>query len=328
MRKTWGVLGILLTVITMTALLNPRFLGADNIQNTLRWSSLYAIISIGAAFVIITGGVDLSIGSVVGLSGTLLAVLLDKKMPVALAVGIVLASSIAIGVIHGLLVTKMRLQPFIVTLCGLLIYRGLARVITDDQSQGFGNVHESLRLLANGRPFSLGPVAIPAPFFIMAAIAVAAGIALNRTVWGRYLFALGRNEQAARYSGIDTHRITLMAYVLCALLSGWGGILMALDLNSIQPAQFGNFYELYAIAAAVLGGCSLRGGEGSILGVVIGSAVMRVLYNAINILGIPNTWEFVIIGAVLLGGVITDELVRRWVARRRAARESLEDPGG
>jgi ribose transport system permease protein len=328
MKKTWGVLGILLTVIALTSVLNPRFLGADNIQNTLRWSSLYAIFSIGAAFVIITGGVDLSIGSVVCLSGTLLAVLLDKKVPAAVAVGIVLLLSIVIGVLHGLLVTKMRLQPFIVTLCGLLIYRGLARVITDDQSQGFGNLHESLRLLANGRPFSLFSVAIPAPFFIMAAIAVVAGIALNRTVWGRYLFALGRNEQAARYSGINTHRITLMAYVLCALLSGWGGILMALELNSIQPAQFGNFYELYAIAAAVLGGCSLRGGEGSILGVVIGSAVMRVLYNAINILGIPNTWEFVIIGAVLMGGVITDELVRRWVARRRAARESLEEPGG
>jgi ribose transport system permease protein len=328
MKKTWGVLGILLAVIALTAVLNPRFLGADNIQNTLRWSSLYAIISIGAAFVIITGGVDLSIGSVVGLSGTLLAVLLDMKTPTAVAVGIVLAASVVIGMIHGLLVTKMRLQPFIVTLCGLLIYRGIARVITDDQSQGFGNAHEGLRLLANGRPFSVFAVAIPAPFLIMAAIAVVAGIALSRTVWGRYLFALGRNEQAARYSGIDTQRITMMAYVLCALLSGWGGILMALDLNSIQPAQFGNFYELYAISAAVLGGCSLRGGEGSILGVVIGSAVMRVLYNAINILGIPNTWEFVIIGAVLLGGVITDELVRRWVARRRAAREALEEPGG
>ncbi|HLF93913.1 MAG TPA: ABC transporter permease [Planctomycetota bacterium] len=317
MKKTWGVLGILVFVVVLTAILNPRFLGGPNIQNMLRWSSLYAIISIGAAFVIITGGVDLSIGSVVGLSGTLLALLLEKGMAAPLAIAVVLVLSVAIGVGHGLLVTKVRLQPFIVTLCGLLIYRGVARVISDDQSQGFGNTHEGLRLLANGKPFG-----IPAPFLIMAGIAAVAAIALNRTVWGRYLFALGRNEQAARYSGIDTHRITLMAYVLCALLSGWGGILMALDLNSIQPALFGNFYELYAIAAAVLGGCSLRGGEGSILGVVIGSAVMRVLNNAINLLGIPNTWEFVIIGLVLLGGVIADELVRRWAARRRAAREA------
>lgn len=323
MRKTWGVLGILIFVVALTAILNPRFLGTVNIQNTLRWSSLYAIISIGAAFVIITGGVDLSIGSVVGLSGTLLGVLLEKGLPSALAVSLVLVVSLAIGLAHGLLITKVRLQPFIVTLCGLLICRGLARVVNDDQSLGFGNSHEGLRSLAGGMPLG-----IPAPFLIMGAIAIAASVFLNRTVWGRYLFALGRNEQAARYSGIDTHRATLMAYMICALMSGWGGMLMALDLNSVQPAIFGNFYELYAIAAAVLGGCSLRGGEGSILGVVIGSAVMRVIYNAINILGIRNTWEFVIMGAVLLAGVTADEVVRRMVARRRAAREAEGSAGG
>lgn len=315
MKKVWGVLGILIFVIGLTAILEPRaFLGAQNLQNTLRWSSLYAIISIGAAFVIITGGVDLSIGSVVGLSGTLLALLLSEGVPAGLAIPIVLALSAAIGLGHGLLVTKMRLQPFIVTLCGLMIYRGAARVVTRDQSQGFGNSHPGLHVLVE-------PASI---FMIMGVIAVASSIFLNRTVWGRYLYAIGRNEQAARYSGINTHRISILAYVLCALLSGWGGILMALDLNSIQPALFGNFYELYAISAAVLGGCSLRGGEGSILGVVIGSAVMRVLYNAINVLNIDNTWEFIIIGVVLLCGVIADELVRRWVARRRAAREAAE----
>ena len=240
MKKTWGVLGILVFVVVLTAVLNPRFLGSHNLQNTLRWSSLYAIISIGAAFVIITGGVDLSIGSVVGLSGTLLAWLLTKKgMPIPLALVIVMAMSLSIGVIHGLLITRMRLQSFIVTLCGLLIYWGAARVLMDDQSLGFGNnSYPSLSSLASGTPFSIFSVAIPAPFLIMIAIATAAAIFLNRTVWGRYLLAVGRNEQAARYSGIDTHRMTLLAYVLCALLSGFGGILMALDVNSIQPAVF------------------------------------------------------------------------------------------
>lgn len=314
MKKVWGVLGILVFVVALTAVLNPRFLGAGNLLNTLRWSSLYAIISVGAAFVIITGGVDLSIGSVVGLSGTLLALLLSKGVPVPLALALVLGLSVAIGFAHGLLVTKMRLQPFIVTLCGLMVYRGIARVATDDQSQGFGSDYPGLHMLV--RPVSI--------FAIMAVIAAAASLFLNRAVWGRYLYAIGRNEQAAVYSGIRTHRVTILAYVVCALLAGGGGILMALDVNSIQPAQFGNFYELYAISAAVLGGCSLRGGEGSILGVVIGSAVMRVLYNAINVLGIPNTWEFVIIGVVLLGGVLADEIVRRVVARRRAAREAAD----
>lgn len=318
MKKVWGILGILIFVVALTAILNPRFLGAGNLQNTLRWSSLYAILSVGAAFVIITGGVDLSIGSVVGLTGTLLALLLSKGVPVPLALAITLALSVAIGFGHGLLVTKMRLQPFIVTLCGLMVYRGIARVITDDQSQGFGSDYPGLHSLVE--PWA----GIPAPFVIMALIAIAASVFLNRTVWGRWLFAIGRNERAALYSGVNTHAVTILAYVVCALLAGWGGVLMALDVNSIQPAQFGNFYELYAISAAVLGGCSLRGGEGSILGVIIGSAVMRVIYNAINVLGLPNTWEFVIIGMVLLLGVVADELVHRYIQKRRAAKEAAD----
>src|SRR5439155_20532748 len=151
--------------------------------------------------------------------------------------------------------------------------------------------------------------------------AILAAILLNQTIYGRYLLALGRNEQAARYSGINTDRMTMMAYLICSVLGGLGGVLFALDVNSIQPSGLGEFYELYAIAAAVLGGCSLRGGEGSILGVIIGAAVMRVLYNAINILRIPTHLEFAIIGAVILAGVIVDELVKRLAAKRRAARE-------
>ncbi len=324
MKKTWGILGILVFVVGLTGILNRNFLEPYNVQNNLQWTALYAIISIGVAFVIITGGIDLSIGSVVGLAGTLLAVLLKQGMSAPAAIACVMLMSAAIGLGHGLLITKMRLQPFIVTLCGLLIYRGMTRFFPNDQSQGFGNSHEGLRSIATGKPFSLFRVEIPWPFLIMVAIALVAAVFLNRTVWGRYLLAVGRNEQAARYSGIDTHRITILAYIVCSVLAGFGGVLFALDSNLIQPALFGNFYEVYAIAAAVLGGCSLRGGEGSILGVVVGAAVMRVLYNAINILGIPNTLEFAIIGGVILGGVVTDELVRRWAARRRAAREAGE----
>jgi ribose/xylose/arabinose/galactoside ABC-type transport system permease subunit len=134
---------------------------------------------------------------------------------------------------------------------------------------------------------------------------------LNYTVYGRYLLALGRNEEAARYSGINTQAMVMTAYVICSVMAGIAGILFSLDVNSLQPSGHGSFYELYAIAAAVLGGCSLRGGEGSILGVVIGAAVMQVLYNAINILGISTQLEFAIIGGVILAGVAADELLRR-----------------
>jgi len=324
-KKILGILGLLVVVFTATALLNHAFVSAYNLQNLVSWTSLFAIISVGVAFVIISGGIDLSIGSVIGLVGSLLAWLLTQKgCNVPLALVLVLLVSLAIGLAHGFLITKLKLQPFVVTLCGLLLYRGLARYVTDDQSQGFGNDFEGLRRIAIGKLQVTGTFALPAPFFFLMVVAILAALFLNRTIWGRYLLALGRNETAARFSGINTDRMKVVAYVICSVLAGLGGILFSLDLNSVQPSGLGEFYELYAIAAAVLGGCSLRGGEGTILGVLIGTAVMRVLYNAINILGIPTHLEFAIIGAVILAGVVTDEVVKRLTARRRAEAVRVE----
>ncbi len=325
MKKTLGIFTLLVVVCVFTAINNPRFLTPYNFLNTVRWTALFGILGIGVCFVIITGGIDLSIGSVIGLVGATLAVLLTQKqwgIPASLLA--VLAMSALIGLLHGLLITRLQLQPFVVTLCGLLLYRGMARYITDDQSLGFGDDFEGLRQVAIGKvsvPFS-SAIVLPAPFFVTATIAVAAAVFLNKTIYGRYLLALGRNELAARYSGVNTNRMKMMAYLICSLLAGIAGILFALDLNSIQPSGLGEFYELYAIAAAVLGGCSLRGGEGSILGVLIGTALLRVLYNAINILNIPTHLEFAIIGAVILAGVITDELVKRYAAKRKAIQAS------
>ena len=325
MKKVLGIFTLLVIICVFTSIKNPNFLNAYNLENTLRWTSLYAILGVGVAFVIISGGIDLSIGSVVGLSGTVLALLLTKtglSPPVAVIAVVLL--SLAIGLMHGLLITKMNLQPFVVTLCGLLFYRGMARFLTDDQSLGFGSDFEGLRMVATGSvplPFA-DEFSVPIPFFIMAAFAVAASVLLNLTVFGRHLLAIGQNVEGARFSGIDTDRVVIASYVFCSFLGGLGGMLFALDVNSIQPASLGEFYELYAIAAAVLGGCSLRGGEGTIIGVVIGAAVMRVLYNAINILRIPTNLEFAIIGAVILAGVLADEIVRRFVAKQRAARRT------
>ena len=167
------------------------------------------------------------------------------------------------------------------------------------------------------------------PWVLLLVIAIGASVFLNLTIYGRYLFALGRNEEAARYSGINTDRMILLAYVLCSLLAGLGGLLFVCDVGSAQPVDFGSFYELYAIAAAVLGGCSLRGGEGSILGVILGTAVMRVLKNSITMIDqIPNKIEFAVIGLVILGGVITDELLKRLAASRRVAAQAKADEQG
>ena len=638
MNKIMGILLLLVYACIATAILSDgRFLMPDNIQNIFRRSALFGIIGIGAAMVIITGGIDLSIGSLIGLVGCLLPMLLlpnyvdqgaavsivsvnteqsivqvsgevgwmenfdqlsyknaagnnrtltvksasqsgDQTrivvsgniravkpgvllqparmhhMNVSLAIVLVMLVSLAAGLLHGVLVTKVKLQPFVVTLCGLLFYRGLARWISGDQTKGFGAIYsDSLNPLATGKPASLalmmvlagsvlagwlilrisrlrrqpisspvsgqswfflvmafvvmlvggsrflslddGPVIrmasaanvrvyvvaepdgsqtidlthdqmklgqvidsqlvrdpgpsglmpqvllsylgylvipaflwsllvigrgnpgsvvlsagfvllgllllvgvillnillktsgplwavpawmnilavlaslalfataisyyarkglktagsaarlplvvtgvlgtcwllgriplgqtlIPAPMITLLVLATLAIIFLNQTIYGRYLLALGRNEDAARYSGIRTDRMVILAYVMCSGAAGVAGILFALDINSVQPSGPGNFYELYAIAAAVLGGCSLRGGEGSILGVIIGAAVIQVLYNSIILLSIPSQLEFAIIGLVILAGVMTDELVKRYRQRRRAIEEA------
>ncbi len=314
-----GVGGLLFGASFLIAIASPHFLTAFNLENLVRRSALFGILGVGVSFVIITGGIDLSIGSLVCLVGVLTPwLLVEQGVHPVVAVGGLLTLSLLLGVLHGVLITRLRLQPFLVTLCGLLIYRGLARGITGDQTQGFEGGFHTLRKLGNGRLPLFEGVAIPAPFLFLVVVALLAALLLGRTIWGRYLFAIGRNETAVRYSGIDVDRMKILAYGICGFSSGLGGLLFVLDVGSAQPVDFGSFYELYAIAAAVLGGCSLRGGEGTILGVLLGAAVMQVLQNGITLIdAIPNNVEYAVIGAVILFGVITDESVRRVIARRR-----------
>ena len=323
MKKVLGIFGILLFVFVMTAIMSDVFLDAYNLENLLRRTALFGIISIGVAFVIITGGIDLSIGSVICLVGCGLPWMLTEQgwsVPAALIA--ILVFSLSIGLAHGLLVTKLKLQPFVVTLCGLLLYRGITRGFTGDQSQGFGTDFKGLRQLATSE-IPLGEFGLPMPVVILIIVAVLAGIFLNKTIYGRYLLALGNNEEAAKFSGINVDNMVILAYMICAFCSGLGGLLFVLDVNSAQPVDFGNFYELYAIAAAVLGGCSLRGGTGTILGVVIGTALMQVLRNMIVLVDwIPTHIEYAIIGAVILVGVIADEVIKRAVAQRRQAKSA------
>ena len=251
----------------------------------------------------------------------------QQRMSIPVALASVIAIAILLGWLHGFLVTQVGLQPFVVTLCGLLFYRGISRWLVNDQPVGFGQEYEqSLSWLGSGK-WTMGSTdvagqggsfGIPYPCFVLVLIAILAAIFLNRTIWGRYLLALGRNEEAARYSGIHTGRITIAAYIVSVVMAAIGGILFALDANSISPSSFGNFFELYAIAAAVLGGCSLRGGEGSILGVIVGTAVMQVLYNLIVLLKISGALEFAVIGIVILLGVIADEMVKRLAASQKS----------
>jgi len=304
---------MLVVLCIVVAILNPLFLSVMNLQNTARLVGMFGIFSIGVGVVIITGGIDLSVGSLFALFGVLLSFMLMRwGWPWPLAIGAILLIAIAIGVFHGFLVTKMNLQSFIVTLCGLLFYRGLARYIAEDQTLGFGYCtgFETLQKLTTGEVLG-----VPMPFVLLIIISFIMWVVLHRSVYGRYLFAVGRNEEAARFSGINTSLVIASSYVVSALMAGIGAILLAFYTNSISPSSHGNFYELYAIAAAVLGGCSLRGGEGSVIGICIGAALLQVLQNLVNLLGIPSSLNFAVMGTVILIGVITDQILGRRKAK-------------
>jgi ribose transport system permease protein len=219
----------------------------------------------------------------------------------------------------------MGIQPFVVTLCGLLIYRGAARYYTEDATAGFGfgASFPMLEWLAAGRTNVLG---FPLPHSVVALIIVTAvaWVVLHRSVFGRYLYAVGKNEEAARYSGIRANRVVISAYIICGGLTAFSAILIAMYTRSISPAVHGSFYELYAIAAAVLGGCSLRGGEGSIIGVVLGTVLLQVLQNLVNLLGIPSSLNFAVMGTVILIGVLADQYLAQRGRRTTAAKERPE----
>jgi len=222
--------------------------------------------------------------------------------------------AIMLGLTHGLLITKFKLPPFIVTLCGLLIYRGIARFYTRDATAGFafGQNFPKLEFITAGRSFG-----VPNSFIGLIIAAAIMWIVVHRSVFGRYLYAAGKNEEAARFSGIKTDQVIIAAYVICQVLTMLSAIYFAMYTRSISPASHGNFYELYAIAAAVLGGFSLRGGEGSIIGALLGVVLLQELQNLVNLLGIPSSLNFAVVGGVILLGVLGDQQWGSFRERRR-----------
>jgi ribose transport system permease protein len=312
-RKDLWLLVLILIVGAVVAIINPRFLSPINLSNTANLIGLFGIFAVAQAFVIIAGGIELSVGSIIALLGVVFIDLVALgTLNWGIAALLVIGLGCLIGLIHGLLVARMQLQPFVVTLCGLLIYRGAARYYTDDATAGFpfGASFPALEWLTTGRFYG-----IPHSLIAFALVTVVMGILLHRSVLGRYFFAVGKNEEAARYSGINTSAVIIASYVLCCGLTAVAAIFIAMYTRSISPSSHGNFYELYAIAAAVLGGCSLRGGEGSIIGVVLGTVLLQVLQNLVNLLGIPSSLNFAVMGSVILIGVIADRQLGRSTRR-------------
>jgi ribose transport system permease protein len=317
-KKDLGLFVLILVVGAITAILNPVFLSPVNLSNMANLVGLFGIFSIGIGIVIITGGIDLSVGSMFALIGVIFIDLMaNQGMAWQLVLPVAIGLGICFGLIHGVLVTRFNMQPFVVTLCGLLIYRGAARYYMNDATIGFGYAggFETLEWLASGRSFG-----VPHTFIAFVVVAIVMGIVLHRSVFGRYLFAVGKNEEAARYSGIPTSLVIASAYVISGALAGLSAVFLAFYTYSIQPSAHGSFYELYGIAAAVLGGCSLRGGEGSIMGIALGAVLLQVLQNLVNLLGIPTSLNFAVMGTVILLGVLTDQQLQKRRARLLAIR--------
>jgi len=340
MRRILGILILVLVLYGMILGTDSKARTVRNHQQIAERLAFYGVLTLGAGVLIISGGIDLSIGAVVCLSSVLLALLLRNSVAAPLAVLIVLSLSVLIGIFHGLLVTRLGLQPFIITLCGLFIYRGLSMwlalpdpmvpvhgllrflslgLYSPDMgfagsagSVGIGEASKQVPGLVYLSTGYLGPV--PVRFFLLLVLAGLFAVLLHLSVYGRYLYAIGSNEQAARYAGIPSNRYKILAYVLCSLMAGIGGILEILDVKTASPSSAGQWYELYAITGAVLGGCSLRGGEGTVAGILLGTAVLPLLRNLSTFARIPSDLEFMVIGVALLLGTIADELLKRRTA--------------
>ena len=327
-KKDVGLATLVVVVGMVVALVNPRFLSPINLANTANLIGLFGLFSIAQAFVIVTAGIELSIGSVIALLGVIfIDLIVGQGVVWPLALVIVLAIAVVIGLLHGWLITRLKLQPFVVTLCGLLIYRGIARFYTKDGTAGFsfGAKFPTLEFIVSGRTYG-----VPHSFIAFAVVAIIAWYVMHRTVFGRHLFAVGKNEVAARYAGLNTTRVIILAYVICAVLTGLSAVFFAMYTRSVQPSSHGNFYELYAIAAAVLGGFSLRGGEGSIVGVILGVVLLQELQNLVNLLGIPSSLNFAVMGSVILIGVIADTQFAQYRETKREAEAmaALDDKDG
>jgi ribose transport system permease protein len=297
-----GTLGGLLALGLLLTALTPHFLTVSNLLNVMEQTSINAVIAVGMTFVILSGGIDLSVGSLVALAGVVMASALQAGAPIPVAVLAGLATGALGGLVNGSLVTLGRLPPFIATLGMMSVARGAALLFTDGRPvSGFS---PEFRTLATGRL-----LVVPVPVLVTLGAYVVAHLVLTRTRFGRYVYAIGGNEEAARLSGVPVRFHKTMVYGLSGLVSALAAAILTARLNSAQPIA-GMMYELDAIAATVIGGTSLLGGQGRVSGTLIGALIMGVLRNGLNLLGISSFLQQVVIGLVIVGAVLLDSLLK------------------
>lgn len=302
----------LIMIFIVFSIASENFFKFSNIIGILLATAVNGILALGVTFVIITGGIDLSVGTMMTFSAVMTAVFITKwglPIPVGILGGL-LAGSFA-GFVNGLMISKMKIPPFIATLGMLYATKGLSLIISGVAPIYF-NETPGFRQIATGSVVGkiIPGFDIPNAVMILLFMAIIAHILLTKTLFGRYTFAIGSNEEAARLSGVNVSAWKTAVYAVCGLFSGMAGVIIAARLNSAQPA-LGAGYELDAIAAVVIGGTSLSGGEGSILGTVIGAFVISVLTNGLRIMSVPQEWQMVVTGAIVILAVFADVMRRQ-----------------
>ena len=307
--KAAGLLWVLVGLCVIAAVLSPSFLNAGNITNVLRQIALFGIVSVGMTFVILTRGIDLSVGSILGVAAVSSAILLVDGWPIPLVLAATLAIGTAMGAVNGLGITLGGIPPFIMTLGTMVMGRGLAMTLANGQPIGLGARAADFMWL--GRGAMLG---VPVPVWIFAVVAALAIFTLRWTPYGRQVYAVGSNLEAARLSGIHTGFVTLSVYVISGFLSALTALIFVSRLTLGEPTA-GTGIELEAIAITVIGGTSLFGGEGGIVGTIIGAGILAVLANIMNLVGISPFTQQIVKGAIIVGAVLYEMLRRR---RRRA----------
>ena len=303
------VLVLVIMCVSLSGAVGNKFLTVSNITNVIRQFSFNALIALGMLLVIITGGIDLSVGSVFAFSGIITCMAIAQwGCPVFVGVFLGLLSGVAFGYLNGSLITRMKLPPFIATLGTMSIARGLSYGITGGYP--IGSLPESFKIIGLGMVPSSGPVQIPTPIILMVVFAFFFSFFMKKTIVGRHIYAIGGNEEATRISGVRVDRVKRLVYTLCGLMAAISGIATAARLG-VGQSTAGQGYEMDAIAAVIIGGASVSGGSGTIMGVIIGAAIMGVLNNGLVLLNVSAYWQQAVLGMVIVLAVAFDKFQRK-----------------
>lgn len=297
--RQYGIFVVFIIICLILSFISPQFLTVSNWTIIITQVSINALLAFGVTFVIITGGIDLSLGSMVAVTGVMAAMLAHPDtFPVALPIFAGLLTGLLMGVFNGFIITKSKIAPFIVTLGTMTIGRGLALILS--KGRPVSNLSDSFNFIGGGDIFG-----IPFPIIVLIIIFIICTIILKKTILGRYIYAVGGNEQAARASGINVNQVKMAVYSISGILAGLAGILLTSRITTGQP-NAGAGFELDAIAAAVIGGTSTSGGTGTMTGTLIGVLLIGVINNGLDLLNVTSYYQQVVMGIIIIGAVVLD----------------------